>query len=678
MDDLVTLWRSFIVGFGIGCGWMLASRLGRLLDRCCRRRPVVMEFRGPPVGTSGVEGWTQTEGSEVQSRLEAGERGTQAAQHVGLGVPSGLIERDVGESTCYEDFCERAFPELQGLSRGSGDIVGSSEALEVLPGPVDRSGSPEVRFPSGQGQYDAASAYATATASDMEPLYVQRPVGFPPGDMIELARTPTVPLPPNYPYPENFGNRFVYADDEVELGEDSDSGDEASSIGQWTTDSGMPRGRGSSSAGSQGTGRSLTAVSLAASVQSAQAWQDAAQESDGTMELWLLLGMISVGCILVGAVGAIGCMWLCKCNTHRHQISAECTPTTPPTQGQKVAEKSSYSDRHVSEGPLQFSPVVNVTVRTQFQGEDCAQHERVEVLKRSSEDDIKEGLRQRGQQKTCESTVGPLKGLEPHRTRVEVSAMESAQSRVGPPKGLGPHRTCAEASAERPVQFPVGPPKGLDLSRTRAEASEVEPVQAPVGPPTGLGSHRTSVKAPEVEPGVSQVGPCGLGLPSIPTGSSDKVERPSGSSGDAQFDVQVSGSGRDLDQERPIVRADGFVEYPTRAGSRIMIDRIIRPRGFKKMDIYSCSADEPGVNVIFTKNGDCFHRSLECPAASKSSDIRRRQTCFVCNRGEGFPKQDTIYFNRWGKRVHVSRDCPALDPHQEVCARRRCKFCGSQ
>ena len=60
---------------------------------------------------------------------------------------------------------------------------------------------------------------------------------------------------------------MVYVDDVVEV----DSDPEESSIREWTTDSGMPRGPDSGSqrsSGSQGSGRSLTAVSLAASVRS--------------------------------------------------------------------------------------------------------------------------------------------------------------------------------------------------------------------------------------------------------------------------------------------------------------------------------------------------------------------------------------------------------------------------
>ena len=178
---------------------------------------------------------------------------------------------------------------------------------------------------------------------------------------------------------------------------------------------------------------------------------------------------------------------------------------------------------------------------------------------------------------------------------------------------------------------------------------------------------------------VPQVGPCGLELPSDPRrlGVDEKgLSRSSGSSGDGPRSTEQSGA-RTEDTNRALPFGCG-VEYPTQASSTVCVDRVRRPFGVKKMQIFSCDEAELGVSVIVTQNGDCFHRSLQCPAASKSSDIRRRQTCYVCRLHEGFPSQDVVYFNRMAKRVHISKDCAALDPNQEVVARRRCKFCGSQ
>ena len=123
---------------------------------------------------------------------------------------------------------------------------------------------------------------------------------LPPSDMLAQARAPTVPMPPpGYPVqvvPVQFedegqrappGNRFVYAGDEVELGDGSDISE--SSIGEWTTDSGMSRvpSEGSEDSGSsrnrgssRGSAGSLAVVSAAALAPTAQGRSLAAEAGD--------------------------------------------------------------------------------------------------------------------------------------------------------------------------------------------------------------------------------------------------------------------------------------------------------------------------------------------------------------------------------------------------------------
>ena len=134
----------------------------------------------------------------------------------------------------------------------------------------------------------------------------------------------------------------------AEDGEDEQSSDvssdEHSTIGQWTTDSGMPRGH---SSGSVGT--SLAAVSLATSVHSAVGYREVEEPGDGSWELGILLVLVAAVCSLTGALCA--CAWLKFRGCGR---------------GPEGSTTSSLQS--TSEGPSRFSPVVNVTVRSQISG----------------------------------------------------------------------------------------------------------------------------------------------------------------------------------------------------------------------------------------------------------------------------------------------------------------------
>ena len=75
-------------------------------------------------------------------------------------------------------------------------------------------------------------------------------------------------------------------------------------------------------------------------------------------------------------------------------------------------------DKRSSEGALQLSPIVNVTVRTDFPVAAHIQHERVGAVSGRSDDDGAEGLRQRKQLLVEElQSPEPPSGLGPGRTR---------------------------------------------------------------------------------------------------------------------------------------------------------------------------------------------------------------------------------------------------------------------
>ena len=188
---------------------------------------------------------------------------------------------------------------------GSGDPGYSVRALQ---GALDESGFLGVGDGWRLGGVDVRGAYMQGPARELE--YVRRPSGQPPDDMLAQARAPTVPRPPGYPgqaeeraddMVRNQANRVVYVDDEGWL----DSDDEGES-----TDSGMPRGHSSSSGGSarsRRSGRSLTVVSIAASLQSASGHRLYEAEEDSSWELWIVLGLVVVCSALIG----VGCAWVC-------------------------------------------------------------------------------------------------------------------------------------------------------------------------------------------------------------------------------------------------------------------------------------------------------------------------------------------------------------------------------
>ena len=192
--------------------------------------------------------------------------------------------------------------------------------------------------------------------------YVRRPSGLPPDDMLAQARAPTVPRPPGYAgrveeradgMDRNQANRVVYGDDEGWL--ESDDEDE-SSIGEWTTDSGMPRGHSSSGGGSARSprsGRSLTVMSIAAPLRSASGHQLHEAQEDGSWELWIVLGLVVVCSVLIG----VGCAWVCclrsqRCLGHREPLDCQEIEKFPRVPASEGSERNAVS----------LSPVVNITV----------------------------------------------------------------------------------------------------------------------------------------------------------------------------------------------------------------------------------------------------------------------------------------------------------------------------
>ena len=169
--------------------------------------------------------WVQTEELSVRGAFETGEHssvsihplqneattreleGASAFQSDSHGRETRAVEGD------YESLCEEQDPFLGGSSGSAGLGAGLYEPLSV----GDREGRSEAAFLDARAGYDAAHAFAQVQQVDM--FFVQGPDRLPPGDMVELARAPTVPRPPGCPYPVDQVDRIIYVDDEAELGE---------------------------------------------------------------------------------------------------------------------------------------------------------------------------------------------------------------------------------------------------------------------------------------------------------------------------------------------------------------------------------------------------------------------------------------------------------------------------
>ena len=393
----VSFVSSLITGFGLGIGWWVASRLGSFVERCFRGRPVYYQsVQGRPVSVSVESARVQESDTrvdvEVQTELihhveglELGESETDPFPVQSEGLESLVDGMTVdGLQRLYDQLYHEQVVENQALaSSGSGD----NHRVEIGPcsSAAEETGSHEVWYLRGAEENDMVQAILRVQVEDSQLLEERRRP--PPDQMLAEARAPTVPGPP--PYVGLPRDRFQNVDDEgalihqpAEDGEDEQSSDvssdEHSTIGQWTTDSGMPRGH---SSGSVGT--SLAAVSLATSVHSAVGYREVEESGDGSWELGILLVLVAAVCSLTGALCA--CAWLKFRGCERGPEGS----TTSSLQG-------------TSEGPSRFSPVVNVTVRSQISG-----------FPGELKTDVETEAQGTPEKRQAKIPVGPPKGLVP-------------------------------------------------------------------------------------------------------------------------------------------------------------------------------------------------------------------------------------------------------------------------
>ena len=258
-----------------------------------------------------------------------------------------------------------------------------------------------------------------------------------PEDTLQRATVPTVPKPPGYPVemmymqgPEEFdGDPQVYVDDPVPLGRapDQDDNDSVvcseteeghSSVGEWSTDSGMSRGQSSGSGSSRVGGRSVAAANIAASVGSAQARRSIEGDRDGSWELCVLLGLVAALFRMIGVAST----WMCmRKRAYEPKGISETTPFDPATPrlgGGRIEDEEKVEAESRRDAHLQLSPVVHVTVRNEILGSGGSLHSAVNAEERIS------GL--------------PCEGAR--RRNIKESSQEEANP-VGPPRGLDQGRT---------------------------------------------------------------------------------------------------------------------------------------------------------------------------------------------------------------------------------------------
>ena len=528
--------------------------------------------------------------------------------------------------------------------------------------------------------------------------------------------------------------RFVYVDDEVVEGympglndvqpsSSSEAQDDVSSIGEWTTDSGMPRGPSSESQASVGA-RSIAALSFAGSIRSVNSYKGSEVKEDGSWELGVLLMLVGVGCMLLGVVCTLGCFRLRGASTsHAGATVTDSSELqgvgTPSGQGTAGDVDNVDMRAHVnSSSPLQFSPVVNITLQTGSVRTVGGLSSSESIEKESSASD----------RLSRSFPVDPRSGLGPGCTlgaEVEERGVGggASASPVGPPSGLDPGWTlgvdakeCAAGGGAEVLH--VGPPSGLDTGWTLDVGAEGcaaggEKKDSSVGPPCGLDQnrfpgaevrHRCAGDVLETFQSVCSAAESGGNGGAHKACSLATEDVDMADAAGSQVHLKTSGALRQrravVDEERcnshagslgasasagvPPAGAEdvGFPPVPPRPRG-FPEDWVRRPRGVKQSVILSCAPNSPGPLLLVTQHGDCVHSGRDCrPMQCSGMPIQRRlcQYCFSSGvlpaRFKGADRTErNVYFTKSGHFVHDVPTCPAISTREEVIHRRFCKCC---
>ena len=410
IEPSALLLSSFVAGFGLGSGWWLVAKLGSWIEQCFRRSPVPVESKKTVVKVSCIEDGVQTEDSSFRDSLEPGEHGDPFPVQSEGNAPALDDSRalQMGYDMIYQK--QLRIHELSDRAVQLRAMGGSSSHGSVGLG-VSQEGL----------AYMGAAGVGLSMHGDGAPE-----------DFLQRVAVSMVSRPPGYPIemmylqgPEVIdGDPQVYVDDPAPLGRAPDQDDhdsevsseaeeEHSSVGEWSTDSGMPRGHSSGSGSSVVGGRSVIAVSIAASVSSAQAHKSMQGDSDGSWELGLLLGLVAALFCMIGVAGTWMCIRQRAFEPKGFRDSTSLVTATPRQGSGKSEDGRRVEDESPRDSRLQSSPVVHVTVKNEILGLGGSVHGA------ATADDGVSGL-------PCESV---------RRRNLKESSQEVANP-IGPPKGL--------------------------------------------------------------------------------------------------------------------------------------------------------------------------------------------------------------------------------------------------
>ena len=620
-----TLVLGFVLGFGIGSGMWFANSLGRvvcrlLLSSRSRCRSVAVSTEEAIISGQRVLQGPASSGHEA--------RGSQE-----VGSPERLVSGD-----------EEARP-------------GEHESLQGM------------TYEDIRDMYYADLRSAYEHAEDI-PEGLQYPVNY--ADVVALLgspRAPTVPRPPGYPteagvlsedddpgpQPYLVVNRDEGVDSDLsEMSSDEDASTASGDLDRardFGTGSSV-RSQGSVSSGGASATRSVTAVTLAASVTGVQGRaQNFEDVSEGSVELWVVLGLVVCVSMVFGMLLTCAC-WKCW----NRRVGAE---ALRESQGDREVQDQGKdcSDRV---GSISLSPVVNVTIGS----------ERLSLT--PPEDEVGKGLRNR----RFEVRAALAGESEASLGRGSLSVQQpKSPAEV---RGLGPS---PGASSQKHSKYPVGP---CELGPSSSSAPSGKHSKTPVEP-CEFGSSSGSASAGEHSK--TPVGPCGLGPHPSSKSFAEQPKRP----------VELWGLGQDPPKaERPVSRLDarmradegliGERSFQTGfrdSGSGFPVDKFPRPRGTRQNIILSCKADAAPPLVYLTQNGGCVHSGCECQPMRCSGAPIVRSLCRFClepgvlpsRKVEGSSADRVLYFTKSGRYMHGSRECSCLDKDEELDFRKLCRCC---
>ena len=639
---------GFSLGFGLGCGFWLAVKLGQGLEACFRRvRGAVRSSRGRP--------WvSQSRHHPLQQQPDGPEFPANPNPQAEV-IPSRQPNREEAPGVM--------------IPLNDGTLV-----------PLEEATYEDIR----DAYYaDLREAYVQAGQFDEMPGILREDPEFQRvRDRFGSPRVPTVARPPGYPgLPE--GELVVGLDRPVyqiggvprDVGEAESSEEESEQVSSTSRSTTSGGARDLQETGSAATSLSRgvsgashqSAVSRAASlgvallpqVQGATVTDSEVQTS--SWELWVVLSLIVVVSMCAGACG----MWAvwkyvdgCRGVSMGHRSDA------PVSEDASCENVSTPASQHLQ--PVQApSPVINIHVTGSVFGERAEE-----------------------QSKGLEVQVAAGSG-----DAVRLDA-DSARSQTLSVCGLGPGGTLRRR-AGRDSNPDSTDPCGLDSGQDRsAVTSRENPGTQPLGPKV-FGPSKSKSVPERSAPARGDVSARPLDVGGLVPGNSRPVrEHESSKTQDVStrtlspkgLGPQGSQVGRrvELDARTSDLssRPAESTSYAMASSAGMPLDRFRKPWGMKKKEYLSSSGEDPRPFVYLTQFGQCLHSGTTCSPMQSSGFAIQRSICRFCFGSHELPsRQDpsgndrTVYLTRSGHYVHLSDWCECLDSSDELLTRKLCRCC---